>query len=455
MKIRNFLIYSVLICAIPACDNDGDSFPIGDVFSDNQAVMGYVDTFSLKLSTIKIDSFATSGYSSSMFLGYYKDEKVGNVLTEMYAPIIFSSTLTIPENSIYDSLVICFKPSGVWVGDTVTPKFLNISRVLQKIEPHYDAEKQKMFNHQRLQRDTTPLARVTISPNPGRKLVSTARMSDELGNEWFKMLLESNDVMSNTEYFLDYFKGLAIVPDVTDFTWGLGFTTNGMIPRSNQIEDATQFEIRLYYRRPSDGEDDSYLTFVLANDIVNQYKYTYLNNDRTGTPFEKLKKYDDKVYSSESGSVSYVQTGSGLALRIDMPTLNNLHSVAEYMNVIDARLIIKPKENSFDDDVYKLPSTLYVGLTDESNKTVSYLSDMNGNAVSSQIYYTNNEKTPFYSFQLIGFVRSRIMSPSEDYNSIVILPSEEEIATSFKRLVVDDYTNYGENVQLQVYYLTY
>ena len=125
------------------------------------------------------------------------------------------------------------------------------------------------------------------------------------------------------------------------------------------------------------------------------------------------------------------------------------------MNVIDARLIIKPKENSFDDDVYKLPSTLYVGLTDESNKIVSYLSDMNGNAVSSQIYYTNNEKTPFYSFQLIGFVRSRIMSPSEDYNSIVILPSEEEIATSFKRLVVDDYTNYGENVQLQVYYLTY
>ena len=193
----------------------------------------------------------------------------------------------------------------------------------------------------------------------------------------------------------------------------------------------------------------------MAADGENSYKYTYLNNDRTGTPFESLKKYDDKVYSSASGSVSCIQTGSGLALRIDFPTLNNLHAVAEYMNIIDARLIIKPKENSFNEDDYQLPSILYAGLTDESNKLISLLSDINGNPVASQVVYSGIDNSPFYTFSLVGFVRSRIMSPSDDYNSILIMPSEEECATTFRRLVVDDYTNYGENVQLQVYYLTY
>jgi len=455
MKFRNFLIASVLVAMFATCDNDGDSLDVGDVFSDNQSVLGRVDSFSLKLSTIKIDSFATSGYSN-LFLGYCKDDKVGNILTEVYTPIIYSSRITLPENSIYDSLVVCFKPNGTWVGDTVTPKVVNLYRVLQKIEPEYDAVQQKMFSHQKIKRDTTPLATVTIDPNPLRKRVSTARMSDDLGKEWFTMILESDDAMSRTEYFLDYFKGIALVPQTTDFTWGLGFVTNGSLPTSNQIEDATQFEIRLYYRKPTDGEDDSYLTFTMQTETSGSYKYTYMNNDRSGTPFANLKNYDDKVYSSESGSASYIQTGSGLALRVDFPTLNNLHAVSQYMNIADARLVIKPQENSFDKDVNQLPSTLYVGITDESNKVVSYLTDITGAMVASRILYADEIQTqPYYSFSLVRFIRSRILSPSDDYQALIIVPSDEEQATLFKRLVVDDYTTYGDNVQLQIYYTTY
>jgi len=270
------------------------------------------------------------------------------------------------------------------------------------------------------------------------------------------MILESDDAMSRTEYFLDYFKGIALVPQTTDFTWGLGFVTNGSLPTSNQIEDATQFEIRLYYRKPTDGEDDSYLTFTMQTETSGSYKYTYMNNDRSGTPFANLKNYDDKVYSSESGSASYIQTGSGLALRVDFPTLNNLHAVSQYMNIADARLVIKPQENSFDKDVNQLPSTLYVGITDESNKVVSYLTDITGAMVASRILYADEIQTqPYYSFSLVRFIRSRILSPSDDYQALIIVPSDEEQATLFKRLVVDDYTTYGDNVQLQIYYTTY
>jgi len=455
MKFRNFLLISIIAALFATCDNDGDSLDVGDVFSDNQAVMGYVDSFSLKLSTVRLDSFVTSGYSD-LFLGYYKDDKIGNVLTEVYTPIVYTSMVTLPEGTIYDSLVVCFKPNGKWVGDTLQHKKVSIYRVLQTIEPDYDADQQKMFNHQKILRDTTPLATIALKPSPMQKLVSTARMSDELGKEWFSMIMESADAMSRTDYFMDYFKGIALVPDSTDFTWGMGFTGQGSMPSSNQVEDATQFEIRLYYRKPTDGEDDSYMTFTMEYDAASSYKYTYLNSNRTGTPFENLKNYDDKVLSSQSGSTACIQTGSGLALRIDFPSLNNLHSVSQYMNIVDARLIIKPQENSFDNEVYQLPSVLYVGVTDKSNKILTYLTDIMGSASSSTVLYEDETRlSPYYSFSLVRFIRSRILSPSEDFESIIIVPSEEEMATSFKRLIVDDYTTFGENVQLQIFYMTY
>ena len=47
---------------------------------------------------------------------------VGNVLPETYLPIQFAEKTNIREDAEYDSLVICFRPSGGWVGDTLLPK---------------------------------------------------------------------------------------------------------------------------------------------------------------------------------------------------------------------------------------------------------------------------------------------------------------------------------------------
>ena len=71
MKFRILLIVSAIAAIFYTCDNDSDSFDVGNVFLDNKAVIGYVDSFSLKLSTIRLDSFVTTGVSD-IFLGYLK-----------------------------------------------------------------------------------------------------------------------------------------------------------------------------------------------------------------------------------------------------------------------------------------------------------------------------------------------------------------------------------------------
>ncbi len=457
MKIRILLLIGVVAAIFCTCDPDGDSRVVGDVFTDSRAVLGYVDSFSLKLSTIRLDSFpTTTGIGSNIFVGFCQDANAGNVLPETYLPIQFAEKTNIREDAEYDSLVICFRPSGGWVGDTLLPKEIKIYEVKEEIKPHYLAEQQNMFNHQKLKRSDNELATVRLEPNPHRGVASWARMSDSLGQIWFDMIINGDDAMDRHDYFEQYFNGICIVPQTTSCTWGLDFvTTSTAFPASKFVEDATQFEIRLYYRESGDDEDGSYMSFVVKDS--NPYRYVHFENDRSGTPFENLDIDGDRVYSTESNHVSYIQTGSGLALRIDFPTLSSLNAASEYMKVIDAHLIIKPKEFSFDEN-NRLPSMLYLALTDESNDLLSNLTDLSGSSVQSPLYYTSDGQQPYYVFSVLRFVRRFITQKIENIDNVmalIVLPSDIENASMFKRLVVDDNSQYAENVQLQIYYVTY
>ncbi len=454
MKVRIFLLVSLIAAILCTCDNDGDSYDVGDVFTDNRSVLGYVDSFSLKLSTVRLDSFITSG-SPDIFMGYYKDEKAGNVLAETYLPIVFSTKTNIPEDSEYDSLVVCFRPKGGWIGDTIQPKEIKMYEVLEEIRPKFYADQQQMFNHWKLARSSAELATVSIEPNPRRGVVSWARMSDSLGQIWFDMIVKGDEAMDQKDYFEEYFKGICIVPQTTSCSWGLDFVTSStQYPESKSVDDAVQFEIRLYYRKPGDDEEGSYMSFIV--DATNPYKYVHFENDRSGTSFENLQIDGDKVGSEESGNVSYIQTGSGMVLRIDFPTLSGLNSASEYMSVVDARLLIKPREFSYNEE-YQLPSTLYLAITDETNDLHSNVLDMSGAVVSSSIYVASDGQ-PYYVFPVLSFVRRFVNMKVENSNNpmaIIVLPSDAESSTSFKRLVVDDNSKFAENVQLQIYYVTY
>ena len=455
MKVRIFLLVSLIAAIFYTCDDDGDSFDVGNVFIDNQAVIGYVDSFTLQLSTIRLDSFITMG-NTDIFLGSFNDKEVGNVHTEVYVPINFARKTNVSEDAVYDSMIVCFKPNGIWVGDTITPREVKIYEVFDEIKPLYTSLQQSMFNNQRLSRGETELATVSLNPGPLVGDVSWARMSDSVGHLWFNMLKNSDDVMDKNEYFEEFFRGICIVPQTTDYTWGLGFISQSDVALASyekKIEDAGEFEIRLYYHESGDDEDGSYMKFIAKRD--NSYQYTYFENDRSGTPFENLEIDGDRVSSSKSGNKAYIQTGSGLALRIDFPSLSVLRSASEYMAVMDARLIIRPKDYSFD-ETYALPSTLYLDVSDESNDLLSNLTDLSGNIVSSPIYYSPETGQPFYAFSLLRFVRSRVLSVTDDTElALIVLPSDNENSTAFRRLVVDDNSAYAENVQLMVYYITY
>ena len=61
-------------------------------------------------------------------------------------------------------------------------------------------------------------------------------------------------------------------------------------------------------------------------------------------------------------------------------------------------------------------------------------------------------------FSVIWFVRKFISiqtDNTENPMALIVMPSDNENSSLFKRLIVDDNTQFAEYVQLQIYYVTY
>ncbi len=453
MKLRQIIAAGLIATLIAACDRNGDSYIVGHVLTDPSSTIGYTDTFNLKMSTVRLDSFNTSGYDV-IHMGYYKDTMAGNVRTETYIPLTYYSRPEFNSETIFDSIVLVVKPNGNWSGDTLLPKTFSIYEVAADIEPNPNNEQPfNLFNNQSIPYKPTPLGKMTVTPSPKGKLVSYCRLSDSLGQSWVDMLNNNDENIESASKFEVFFKGIMIRPETDNVSWGMDFVTvSNKLETGKQIVDAENFEIRLYYRTPEDGEDDSYMVFRPEK---RTYMFTHFIREDQGTVFENLDIDGDFIPSEQSNNVSVIQAGSGLALRIEIPSLTKLHDVTDYINMLDARLTIRPKENSFN-DTYKLPKELYVAITDQSNELLSNLTDMSGARVVGRLTYADNfDEDPYYVFSVSAFIRSRMLHPSDDYNALLILASDQESSTSFFRLLVDDKTTFGDNVQLQVYYTTY
>ena len=82
-------------------------------------------------------------------------------------------------------------------------------------------------------------------------------MDDVLGEEIFNKIVD-NDI-NNSDDFLQYFKGLAIVPDTSESNHVLGFNA------STSSRYYGNSSMRLYYTIKDDDSEDNELLFRFCN----------------------------------------------------------------------------------------------------------------------------------------------------------------------------------------------
>ena len=151
-----------------------------------------------------------------------------------------------------------------------------------------------------------------------------------------------------------------------------------------------------------------------------------------------------------------MQSGAGLLLKLTFPSLQDILKVSSTVKLINATLVVRAAEQSFDAYKYKLPATLFLAQTDASNAINTVVYDATGTSAlystpeSDYIYNTNAS----YTFDVTSYINSLLNTAGSGANGFYLLENYPGTFSEFSRLVANDAHHGNLSTQLILSVLT-
>jgi hypothetical protein len=436
-----FLIFSVLF--IVSCDTDTDQgdFVVGAAYLALNNKMISIDTLTIDVSTIKMDSLVTSS-ESRILVGDYDDPLFGKVKSESYFQVSTSSYNLYGQNSdtdatgyVFDSIAMIMRYDDYYYADTTKVQTLNIHRILKNFKPNKDDN--SFYNSSSLTYNESSLGTISYQPKPLGKDSINIRLSNEFGKEIFNKF-KNNEIENSTD-FTDYLKGFVIRSSAVSSSSVIGFNMSSVL--------------RLYYSKgKGGGADDDFVMDFTISDATKQFNA--VSSDRTGTLIQDLLLPKMNLSSVYTGNAGFIQSGTGIACRIDFPNIKQLKYISEKGAIVDAKLIIKPVKNSYS-EMFLLPKTLSVYVIDKLNRIKSTLANSAGETEVATLNTVSDEfdENVSYKLSLGAFLQKEMLKESDSKSGLLFtLPS---LSKEVGRVALGDQTKNESKIKLQIYYITY
>lgn len=407
------------------------------------------DTVTVQLSTIGSDSIMTGG-APRLLVGTFKDPYFGKVRTMSFFQPTLAAGVTLSQEAEYDSMILALPfDKSYSYGDTTKPLNLTVHRLLTDI-----LEKSSYWNHNVTAFDPAPIGKATIVPRPTTTDLLRIRLSDALGKQIFNMA-KNNQLTSNTDW-INAVKGLGIMPAGSDNGAVIGFRWN--------IDSSS---VQLHYHTPSVSEYRKDSTIFKINAA-----YNHITADPTGTQVAKIPANKRlSLPSGQSGNMAFMQAGTGLMMRVDLPYLKNF-KYSQYTAINKAILRLKPLRASVS-SAFRVPPVLYLYRIDKNNQ---FYTDANGSPLPIYMLgastpvpvrstyirdLVNNQE--YYEFDISSFATEIMTSLTDDIGGFVIRSSTFSTSSQFRdagtqysmsvdRLVIGDQNNANKGVELDLYY---
>lgn len=311
--------YLVPICTLAACGCTSQYMEIGNNWISTNERVVMIDTCSVDISSIRIDSVQTSGdnavYAGCRESPYWGRTDISSYLTfkatEDYED---SSTPEYEERIIFDSLTLYMVPDSTFCGDTLLPMTYQVYRLSETVEPDDD---NVLYSHHEFSFNPDPVAEKTFYPHPFRGRAVEIRLSDELGEEMLEKIVDGDEEMTDDDSFREYFNGLLLK------SAGAPGSISGFKGQD------TLCMMKLYYR---------------------------------------TQDYGEEISCTLTGNMSFMSGMGGIFIKIGFLYLNNLRSIWDHCRATSAELIVYPLEGSYCKQNYSsLPSTVNLYIMDENN----------------------------------------------------------------------------------------
>ncbi|WP_446050525.1 DUF4270 family protein [Zobellia laminariae] len=404
--MKNTLVIFTCLLILISCSTDAinsSDFEAGDTFTDSDIRVVQLDTMTVDFSTMKFDSIDTS-QSARMLVGKYSDPVFGAVKTASYMELIPSSYY-IDADAEYDSITFLLRPDNYYYNDTLQLNTIHIKQLTESLKP---ADGINFYNTSTIGFESEDLGTLAYYPRPLATDSLEIKLTDTLGQELFEDLQEKK--ITTYDEFKNYFYGISVQSGEDDNGSVIGFSLTS--------------NMRLYYSIAGENEHVQYSTDFTIN--TSSSPLPFFNQISADEPNEYLKTLTDQeinLSSSETDNLSFIQSGIGIATRLEFPNIKTVFDIQGQGTLLDASLKIAPAISSYS-DALALRDTLSVFIVDQNNELTSQLISTDGSAAQAILNRDNQEfNDVYYELPLSGYLEGLLSVDQESSDALILLPS--------------------------------
>ncbi|MBO0359589.1 DUF4270 family protein [Hymenobacter sp. BT186] len=395
----------LLLWALTACE---DATSIGAELPPADKVTGtiYVDTLTIRTSTVLVDSVPTSS-NSYLLLGRYTDARLGTLTASSYACLGLADGVFQPKTSmVYDSVVLLLLSDSYRYGDTTRTQQVQVHRLRAPIRPSTT-----YYASSSLAYDAALLGTTTFHARPRPRLDTLrVRLADALGQE---LLAAGQNRQLGTQDELEArLPGLVLTPGTSD---------NAALLRFDATNQATT--VRLYYHDPAAPATALSYSFSTATGGRHFYQLTAVRN---GSALGSLNSYLQTLPSARTAAEAYIQGGLGLQTKIEVPYLLNLNEL-DGTWVINSAGITLETVTAAENRYFPPPTSLTVYLASRGNQYLGLLADAAGTQITAPYYRGLSARTNLdqgsYSFSLTSYCTAVLKRQIDNYGLILAPPT--------------------------------
>jgi hypothetical protein len=413
---------------------------LGSEFIDVNTNVMLLDTFTVKLSTIQMDSIPTSG-QKTILLGRCNDPEFGKITSTGYLQLTTCGSTSLDKNvATYDSICLYLRYNRYFYGDTNVLQTIKVYQLNEIMEDKDDDG--YFYNTTRFEfKEDSLLRTIQYNPRPISKTRIGIKLSNDLGQDLFAKVIgkdkKSDEIIDKDDKFKKYFKGLAVVPVESDEAAVIGF-----------YKDSTY--MRLYYHNK--GEEQKYLDFKMSTTDLQSNQILY---ERAGTDLNEFVK-DTTIVSNSTDHAAFSQAGTGLVTKIEFPYIKNLQLSGRYYSILKAELIIEPIASSYT-RMFPLPSKMYLSKPDPSVESwygtiiedPATSSSATGNLVVDWLY----KKDTKYTYNVTSYVKYLLNQTSVDDNGLLFW--SYNFFNTLERVKIGDRYHKDNKISLRLYFMKY
>ena len=431
------LTISILILIlILSCNGDGEdifSMDVGEDWVDVKTKVYHIDTLTVKLSTFQFDSITVSN-AKRLMIGSYNDPEFGLIKSESYIQLKNSDLYEIDDKAEFDSISLVLKFDKYFYNDTIPSQEFKVHKVLEDIEP--DDDDNFYYNTTNFKTSSTPLTSNIFKPRPNKIDTLSIKLDNIYGETLFNKI--KNNEFNSDEEFLEEYKGLMIAAGETN-TSILGFSINSEMKIYYTIDNGVEFE-----------SEEKIINFQ----INPTYSFNHIESNNEGTVLEDLDGSLKILPSYETNNNSFVQSGTGITSRIDIPYLETLNDIPGDGVIIDAFLKISLKQNS-NTHYLQTRDSLKLKIVNHKSEIIDNLLDYVGNAVTGVVEEKNSEfNITTYSFPIRSFLDIKFADPKPENLFLIISP--QDFNSSLDRYIFKSENAVNDrDIKLEITYAIY